>query len=653
MQHADGLDFSTVEELDPEPVSLGEASRRRELVMGVLLLLGVLGWSGSQYWLQQALQGHYAAARQAGEERDWDTARAQYAAAAGYRDANARSTEVARLIVERDDHYDAAVSAAGRGLWAECLRATQAVRVIEPNYQDVRSLEAEAEAEVYRAALSGTVALRTDANPRGLYYRTANGWVWLAGSDRYSRVLVAAGAAGPVLYDAPGESGSIAPPPSPTPKTYGPTLGTPELGGRRLMVASPRDGTLSFTPLALDPALYNTYVVGTGGVWALRFNDGYRRGRQLIQHSGYGYFDLAYQRLGSPVTSTLGLPGTEWMVMDLAPGGDRILMADVKKPDSFRAQSTLYIADGAGAGRRLLYSGGGLVGRAQFSPDGQRVLLTAYSPIKGTHNVQQSLMLLDAEGASPPRVLAQREASAVSEDFFPPLGATFLKGSHGSGQIVLAEWNGGEGSLSLLDPTGREKPQARWRESELGAFPTMWAEEPENGDLLVAWQLSTNRDPRLGQRLTFARLTPGRPPAVDTVSLEQEVDLTAIWLRGDVLLYGTIAWRSGTNGENTYSISRLPIPGMGRGEVKPAVIYSDTLPDSALFSQASFWSVGPEMLAYVSEGRLRASTYDKSADVPLESGAAGLNDGGLFRGFYSLFEGIVWRDSPKGVSPGP
>src|SRR5262245_11365229 len=177
----DDHDVSVTEDLDPEPPS--RDLRVRELMLGVLLLLAVLAWGGWQSWQQWSMEKSYRAGLQAEEQRDWDRARQYYAAASGFRDAASRSAEAARLIETRDRRYSEAVAAAGDERWPEALRAAQAVRDVQPGYRDTDQMGSEAERQVYRLALSGTIALRTEAAPPGLYYRTGDDWVWLEGSD--------------------------------------------------------------------------------------------------------------------------------------------------------------------------------------------------------------------------------------------------------------------------------------------------------------------------------------------------------------------------------------------------------------------------------------------------------------------------------------
>src|SRR5687768_17479488 len=97
----DDIDISIVEELDPEPPREG-LSRTREFLLGLLIVTAVLAWGGWESWRQEHGGRNYRLGQQAESRHDWDAARAYYADAAGFKDADARGAEAARLVSERD-----------------------------------------------------------------------------------------------------------------------------------------------------------------------------------------------------------------------------------------------------------------------------------------------------------------------------------------------------------------------------------------------------------------------------------------------------------------------------------------------------------------------------------------------------------------------
>src|SRR5437764_1031184 len=106
----DKVEYSSIEDLDPDPRP-GRSAHAREFLLGALLLLAAIGWSGWQWWHQQSLQNRYQIARQAAARQDWDSAQGNYVAAGEYRDARARAAEAAKMIANRDLEYTAAQAA--------------------------------------------------------------------------------------------------------------------------------------------------------------------------------------------------------------------------------------------------------------------------------------------------------------------------------------------------------------------------------------------------------------------------------------------------------------------------------------------------------------------------------------------------------------
>ncbi len=196
-------EVSHVEDLNPEPEGDPGLVHLREVGLGALLIVGVLVWVGSQWWRAQSDSSNYSKAQQAVVERKWDDARSLFTALQGYKDSPDRAADAAKQINERDTRYSAAATAVQSGRWAEALTSARAVQSIEPSFKNAASMEATALPMIYTQALSGTVAMRESAEPPGLYYRDADQWVWLRGSDKYS-TLLGYGPADRLLYDVPG-----------------------------------------------------------------------------------------------------------------------------------------------------------------------------------------------------------------------------------------------------------------------------------------------------------------------------------------------------------------------------------------------------------------------------------------------------------------
>src|SRR5689334_17812522 len=74
--------FAPIEDLDPEPP--GHQAHRREVIVALAILLVVVGLAGGNWWDQQRKLTHFQAGTRAAAVRDWDRARAEYAAAGDY-----------------------------------------------------------------------------------------------------------------------------------------------------------------------------------------------------------------------------------------------------------------------------------------------------------------------------------------------------------------------------------------------------------------------------------------------------------------------------------------------------------------------------------------------------------------------------------------
>lgn len=195
--------ISIVEDLEPEPPSKKGLGRAWEVVLGVLLLLGVVMFAGWQWFHEQSQQNSYAQAQQALANRDLEGARSFFSQASGYKDSDGQAKELGERIKARDLLYTSSNQHAAKGEWAAALQDIRAVEKIEPSYKQTEEIERTALQNVYTDALSGTVALRANANPPGLYYRAADDWLWLEGSDKDS-VVFSYRLGGKIVYDAPG-----------------------------------------------------------------------------------------------------------------------------------------------------------------------------------------------------------------------------------------------------------------------------------------------------------------------------------------------------------------------------------------------------------------------------------------------------------------
>lgn len=627
--HPDEVTISDIEGLEPDHAPDKGPLDRRELFLGCALLLIVLCWAGWQWWQQDSKARNYRLGQEAEKEYRWTEARSDYTAASGYRDAAARATSVSRVINELQDNFVSARWYAQGGDWAAALRAVQAVHRLDPDYGDVTSLDAEARRQVYGEALGGAVAMRPQAKPPGLYLRTETGWTWLEGSDQESSVrsLLSSGA---LVYDVPLEKPQIS--------------GAQEAGQlepRRLMATWPGGDALSFAPLSFVPALYDFYMAGDQGIWAVRTGTDTPSGQSPWGHEVLrdtltfeAGREIDYQALGDSVTSTVRLQGPEWTVLNADLRHGRLLLAHLKTLRENSAVIDVYMSDAIGDNRRLLYSHEGALGSTQFSPDGRYVLLSTYSPLGGATTEKLSLVLLDVRDgdtqASPPpaQIVSEKVVAtgAPGSSPYPAVRATFLRKAPWEGMLLVAAWGAERATVSVLDPT-KLRNQLVSADILGAAAGKTWVSELDDGaGIAVSWQPWLSRFGADDSRLVVARFSPGTAVVTQTLAVDKGSDVVSSVVRGDYLV--CTAFRAGgTNEPEEVTIYSLPLFDPGNRQPQMTKLHSTTISTRAgpLLSGFS-WRFGSKLLTYVDRGQLHAVTYDGAIDVPLETGVSAFFD---------------------------
>ena len=613
--------ISFVEDLDLDPTSPPRRVDRRELLLGCLLLVLVLGWAGWQWWQQDGKERSYRLGEQAEQEHRWAAARAEYLAASGYRDATDRAASVTKVINALQDNFVSARWYAQGGNWVAALRAVQALYAIDSHYGDATSLGVEANRHVYRDALLGAIAVRPQAQPPGLYYRSEVSWVWLEGSDQWSSVrsFLSSGA---VVYDVPAVKRSNQPTPAPA-SSLDLRQGAEWLKGRSVVAASLDSGKPYYIHLAFDPAIYDYYLAGSRGVWGVRkvADDapeqalrGYPALRETLAFPSRQ--DVDYQSLGSTVSSTVRLLGAEWVILNADVARDRLLLADVKEQRGDGAAIDLYLSDAQGGNRRLLYSHEGALGSTQFSPDGRYVLLSIYSSLGSWQMESLSLVLLDVEQVARPVTLSEKivAASALGSSPLPQMRAAFLTKGKEAGMLLVVEWGAEQGDLSIYNPANPGRPMMR-AEIPGGLAGKAWVNEEDDGaEPIVAWQPWLDVFSPRGATLVVAKMGPGRKAAMETFTLDRESDPVSVVLRGNYLICA--AYRG-----SEIALYDLPLPGPGKEQAQAINVYAASVPVEANPFLLGFpWRFGPQLLSYTDNGQLHARAYDGVIDVPLESG---------------------------------
>ena len=283
-------------------------------------------------------------------------------------------------------------------------------------------------------ALSGTLALRTGTGIPGLYSYQADGWHWLPGGDRRSRVRAVC-PNGDVVYDGPAETGL-------------PDFQTDSLIGRRMLRAS-RDGA-HMTPLALDPTEFNSFVCTHGGVWGLS-------DQGALPGNGGARYLSGFQATGATRSIPRpDLPDSLWAVVDVLPD-DRVLVLSNAVPlDAQEWRTQLYAMAPDGSRPQLLDQRPGLLDTTLFSPDGRYLLAAVNNASFTGPPVVQTIALVDITGAVPPRELITAGTTEGSEMLLFGMRGAFIRQGPHAGQVLLI-WTDATGQvIRLIHPAHPE-----------------------------------------------------------------------------------------------------------------------------------------------------------------------------------------------------
>lgn len=647
MQAAHDYELSVMEDLDPEPAARATSVRAREVVLGVLLLVGVLGWAGWQWWYGESLRRSYELGSRAVIEQRWEDAMAYFGAAGEYKDASTRAEEAEKKIEERDEQYGLASSRLDAGEWAAALKAAQQAEGIQPGYKDIEALVTSAEGQVYREALSGTIAMRLRDDP-GLYYRGADRWTRLEGSDRWSDVRTYS-PDGTALYDVPGPG--WLPQPSPTPGEYMVLApGDPTLAGRRLMAASFQDSSgPQFHQLSLAPERYNFYVAAEAGVWGIRIPPPKGSIAPIMPAEGWlpGY-EIDYEAYGSSLTSTISI-APNMVVTDLGAKGRHVLLAELDRLAPDRGRARLYLAGPDGSQPRLVYTTTSAIKNARISPDERYALVITVDHIEEARGVM-AVVLLDLEGKAPPRTLVENSDVVYASDTWQHINetlgvsATFLYRGYFSSKVLFAV-------TSWDFHAQRYVTNVKMIDLEHPDWSLSVAQMPAEGQRGRGLRVYEQADGKALVIYANADRTPYLPgtPVTSTLSIikyaERQAPYTYVPVQVVDSPYAFLAppQRSGLRpnfssfmvaGERlvyradsvyysdyTTTLYNLPLSELGKKEPTRTAVFSATWTTNGAPPQSCI--AVPSMFVYTDEGNvLHARTYDGDIDVVLERGVS-------------------------------
>ncbi|HEY0071573.1 MAG TPA: hypothetical protein VGE04_16530 [Chloroflexia bacterium] len=636
--HNDSVDFddldigiSVMEELDPEPGAKSGSVYAREFVVGVVLVLAVLAFAGWQWWQTEFRQSNYRLGEQAARRYDWDEARDRFSIAEGYRDADKRAEAASNRVQERDEHYSLALEHFNSRRWAAALKELRTVREVQPGYRDLASMEQQAEQQVYKDALLGSVALRATADPPGLYYRTESAWVWLKGSDEYS-LPWGQGTPDHVLYDAPIEGWVPPAPPDRPGRRNDPTSQRMDLEGRKLMVAALDAGgaTLSSSDLPFNLDDFSWFEWNHEGVWGIRYSDGFIRPDlepgpvrdriDNIQQITYHAFGTKIMRSTNPTYY-----GMNVAFMGYNPDGDGLLVANWTRHEDGTFTTALYLNSLTKGENKLLYNYDGGFVNARFSEDSRYVFLTTYKPT-GDLLEDHALLMIDTTGAEPVRSLLEQKGLKAPGGYTPGdepyMAARLLPDGLFGGNVLLTQWVAYTNYISVLDPAGLQPTQAV---GIGGNGRILWDVVSTQGpDLVLLGTGSVDVSPTpLSERQTLfdLRLRAGESSVVGRQTIAPSSRLGPIQRRGSELVY--LVYNYTDLGQpSTVELYGVSLTDPAPNHSPPRLLHRYEFPRSLDKRQPAGsgfrFTFGPGMFAYLDGTTIRAVTYDGQTSLPLE-----------------------------------
>lgn len=623
--------ISVIEDLDPEPEGVRERGLgpRRDLMLGIPLLVLVILFAVWQYWRQEYLAGQYRAGIEAVGHNEWEAAIRFFAEASGYSDADAQAKGAQAQIDERDRLYEAAQGFADKGEWLYALRDVRAAARIQPDYSDLKEQEETALRNAYRDALGGALVMRDNVDPPGLYYRTPDGWVWLEGSDYRSQPL-ARDEYGRIVYDIPSDVIQVRPPPMP-----GSLYNTGDLYiGRKLVWAQPSSGGLHFTELELDASHFVPFISGKDGLWLAHPvdfipNDHHN---EPIVRDPFHVTELAYQPYAGGPGSTVQIPpstdisGGETIV-SIDPNSNRYLVAEWAGADSVGVNASttinLYVQAMGENTRRLVYThtGGGLQS-AQISPSGRFVVVHSYRKLDALDVEEQTTVLLDLQ--DPGRsadLITMTMPRSISGASLPVMTSAFVQRGSLKENLILSFHLPATTHIQLLDPLGDPRTVNHLRTDVRieGSTYKNWEVigQDQAGVLVIGQAAKLSSATPLTSTLNLIRLSASGEQETHNLSVSTFSGLLDARIVGDEIRWVTYEYVIAAE-------MRRPVRslyGLGaRDNDRPHMIFTTGgIAGEYLRPDPSFRQ-GEKLLAYTNGDELHVRTYDGEMDVMLESG---------------------------------
>lgn len=620
--------ISEVEDLDPEPVRDKRGLARRDLLIGIPLLVLTILFVGWQYWRQEYQSGQYRAGQDAMGRSDWEAAIAYFKEAAGYSNADQQAAGAQAKIDERDRLYKAAKENGDKGEWLTALQDIRAAQKIQPNFGDFDDFEKAAVEHVYTDALGGAIVVRKEAGQTGLYLRAGDKWVWLKGSDNRS-IPLARDEQGRVVYDVPSDVIQTRPPPMP-----GSLYNSGDLYiGRKLVWTQPSDGDIGFHELELDASHFVPFMSGEKGLWLVHPVDFIPNDHhsEPIVRDPFHVTEMAYQPYtGGPAATVQIPPSTEIAggetIVSIDPGSNKYLLAEWMGADSFgvSAETTvnLYLCAMGENTRQLVYThkGGGLQS-AELSPSGRFVVVHTYTRLASPDSEEQTTVLVDLQdGSRTATLLTMTVARGASSAPLPVMTSTFVRRGALTESLVLALHLPATTHIQLLDPMHDPNTVNSLRTDVRieGTTYKNWEVTGQSaaGVLVIGQEANVESTP-VTNTLSLIRISPDGRQETHNIQVSAFSGITDAFVEGDGIMWTNYEYVSAAEMRRPVR-SLYSLKGSNTDEAV-RLFTTDGIEGTYLRPDPSF-RLGDKLLAYTDGDELHARTYDGKLDMVLERG---------------------------------
>lgn len=588
---------------------------RRELWIGLVLVLVVLGYVSWDTAHQADQAATYRKGTQAAATADWDRAAAAFGQLGDYYDAPTRLATARTQIQQRDASYRRGVAATARQEWLEAYRAFSETLTIQPTYSDTHALYSQASTRAVAAALAGTVYRQATGAHPGLYLTGPEGGpaVYLPGSDAQSQLVGSNSVLGRVIYDGP-RPGTLPRPGPPPPPGQTPALDA----DRQLWLAGPD----AHAPVALPPedGPVGLWVPTRQGAWAVGLGETADWWEQAVTlppgaaaalRYGLWVSFLHYFDASTGTTTSRTPIGTALVLGGAPPDG---LLLGIYDLSAAVHQTQIVVVTPEQATPQVLTTVAGVVYWAQLNSAGD-ALAYVYGA-NGPTRAVSSLNLAWIDLSSPPRPPQPLVTVALSSD--QPLNS--LQATWGAGlpwgQLLVRQIAGPQLSLSGVDlGTGTVQrlwsaTQAEFLASTVAGEQAQWTPD---GQAAVFFPPTVGTPRRLSWQPRNAALA-----AVVFAPLPTAAPVQQVAMARDGVTFGVLQIDFGVDQGNTPPPARTWVSrlSLSHPEAAPSVLYQSDGQDA----HAVPFFLPSGVLAWPATDGLHLRLLEGTGDLPVLPG---------------------------------